>query len=714
MATLQEHQNASDTAYNLYNNSPGTEINEGQTFTSTGGFTIVSAAFKMYITLSGVGDVTCTLYDVDGSHFPTGPALATSAPVASAGFTKGTDGEWIVFTFASPYACVAAREYALVLTCTLGTSVGIAYCRADSSGGSAYTIGARLYSTDGGSSWSYLTAGDFAFRTYGSSTLGAGSAPVDKTYSREIIAFADNEVWREAVAGTLSVVSDAQGDIDTTIPLTAVEAFQKVFIVNGENFKVLDLINTKITTADISSGSNNPPGYGTKLTGGTSKAEMIVDYINTINGIGAVYGKRITEATFSSGETVTGTNATGTAYAGAVSLVTDAAESSGPFWYDWTVYGGDASNFGAMPDKANHVSRYSGRLVITVDPDNPHQWYMSRQKNPFDFLYVAGDAQSPVAGNDGDCGEVGDIVKFTVPYHDDYLIMGCANEVWVMSGDPAFNGELNMLAETSGVLGDRAWCWDSDKRLYIMCTSGLLRIPVGFQSIENLTNDLWPNFVKDLAFDSSLHRIVLAFNPEDKGIHIFKTILATGVSTAWWYDLRTEGLFPDSFPDTMGVYSAQYYQTESPSYRKLLFGCADGYVRFMDPDTNNDDSTAIDSYVGFAPLALSTSPRRDGILENIDIVTGGGDTGGTHTDSDDVLCSVHVARTAAKVMEKLDAGATAKFTKTFTAPGWKRNNKDRRCARGQWGGIVLSNNTAGESWSIERLIVDTREIGRSL
>ena len=147
----------------------------------------------------------------------------------------------------------------------------------------------------------------------------------------------------------------------------------------------------------------------------------------------------------------------------------------------------------------------------------------------------------------------------------------------------------------------------------------------------------------------------------------------------------------------------------------MLIGCNDGYIRYYDRTAKNDDSTAIDSYVGFAPLSLSTHPRKDGIIKNMDLITAGGAAGGTYqSDSDDVLCSVHIARTAEQIIEKLRSGTTAAFIKTFIAPGYQKGNIDRRSIRGQWGAIVLSNNTAGESWSMERLIIDTKEVGRSL
>ena len=442
---------------------------------------------------------------------------------------------------------------------------------------------------------------------------------------------------------------------------------------------------------------------------------MIVDYVTSVTAAAActIYGKRTTTATFGTGETVTGTNPSTSDYAGDVSFVIGAAdEVLPPHWYDYTVFGNNTDGlkkYGVMPDKVYQICRYRGRIQLSGDPNYPHQWYQSRQLNPYDFLYVAGDAQSPVAGNNADCTEVGDIVEVAIPYSDDFLIFGCANELWVMSGDAAYGGELNSLDTTTGILGDRAWCWDDKSNLYMMCTAGLLRIPKGFGQIENLTIELWPDFISDLAFDSSLHRITLAFNSEDRGIHIFKTTLADGVSSAWWYDLRTEGLFPDFYSTDHGAFSAVFYQAEDPDYRKLLIGCNDGYIRFLDRAAENDDNTKITSYVGFAPLALSTHPRKDGIIKNIDLVTGIGDA-----DSSNVTCTVHVARTAGQVIKKLNAGTPAAFTKTFSAPGWNKSNLDRRSIRGQWGAIVLTNDTVDESWSMERLILDSKEVGRSL
>ena len=669
---------------------------------------ITSVEIKISKQVGFVANVYAKIYGLDGSDLPDDTnILATSVAVAAASIPALASPDWIEFTFSFPARVLAGTKFAIVLV--PDTDAKYIYWRYDNANGYAGGIAAAR-----NGSWAASAPNDCMFRVYGNVFT-----VTDKTYSRELIAISNNEVWREATAGTMTELTDANGDIDTSGPLNATVAFQKLFIANDTKLRVVDFVNTKITTADVGA---HPPYRGVILTGGTSGATMVVDYITAITDDSAsiIYGKRTSNVTFSSGETVTGTNPVSapspyySGASGAVSFATAAAETAPSHWYDWTVYGNDAANYGAMPVRADKICNFMGCLMLSGDPNYPHQWYMSRQLNPFDWLYAQDDAQSAVAGNDADAGEVGDIIVVNIPYKDDYVVHACANTLWYMTGHPCQGGTIVELDLTTGILGDRAFCWDDVGNLYMMCTVGILRIPPSFGQPKNLTIDIWPDFISDLAFNSALHRITMLFNPEDRGIHIFKTTLLDGTSSAWWYDLRSEGLFPDSYAASHGVFSGTYYQSEDPSYRKLLVGCNDGYIRFWDRSAKNDDSTAIDSYVGFAPLGLSLSTRKDGNLSNIDIVTGGGAAGGTQADSDDVYCKVHVARTAAKIIEKLDGNSTPKLIKTFSAPGYKKSNIDRRSVRGQWGGIVIGNNTEGESWSMERLIVDTKEVGRSL
>ena len=779
MATLYENHFGVDDDASIIDHA---DDRAAQTFTTTGAYTISSVMLKLY-RVSTPGEITVTIRTTSGGE-PTAVIVATGTTDGDT-LTIDTSGEWREITFVTPGSLNATTVYAIVVSVPGAEATKKIHTRAENAI-STYANGRMFQSSDAEANWDAGGPGianwDIVFKNYGGGIL-ADHAPVDKKYSKRLVAIGDNEVWIESAESgiatggtatslldstrseandhfndwTLTVISGTGVDetatvtnyvgatgafeftalsggstpdttsryvvakmakviaatgLDTTDVLNAAVVAQKLFIVNGTIKKVLDFVNTKITTTDVGA---HPPDFGTIITSdGTDNPSMIVDYITheTANGECTIYGKRTTTATFGNGETITGTNPTTSPYAGDISFDINADEVAPPHWYNYTVFGNNtdsANNFGVMPTKVYQICKYRGRVQLCGDPNYPHQFYQSRQLNPFDYLFAPGDAQSPVAGNNADCSEVGDIIVTAIPYSDDILVYGCAGELWVMHGDAAFGGELGPLDKTTGILGDKAWCWDDKVNLYMMCTVGLLRIPQGFGQTENLTRELYPDFISDLAFDPILHRITLAFSADDFGIHIFKTTLTTGACTAWWYDLRTEGLFPDAIPTAMGIYSAFYYQSEISAHKKLLVGCADGYIKSFDKNTKNDDGTTITSYIGFAPLALSTHPRKDGIIKNIDIVTGIGDT-----DSDSVTCTVHIARTAAQIIKKLDDGDTAAFTKVFIAPNWSRSNLDRRSIRGQWGAIVLTNSANTESWSMERLIVDSKEIGRSI
>ena len=537
----------------------------GQTFTPSIGHTVTEVKIRMF-KFGNPGTINIGIYAVDGSNLPTDAALATGTTDGDTLTTSGT-GEWRTISLGSGTPLTANIQYAIVMDVP-GSGSGpsrIIYWQSDSAG--ATYAGGNVVIALNGAAWSAAGADNDAMFEESGDLVVANNPPSasNVSFTKRLVVAGNNELWYESPAGTKIALSDASGDMDLTLGFDMFEAYGKAFIVNKTNLKVADFINVKIATASLGS---NPPDFKTVLTGGSSGAKMVVDYITALSSATTLYGKRITTATFTTGETVTGTDDDGNAISFAMTAVNEVA---GPHWYDWTVYGNDSS-YGVMPSQATLGSLYRGRAQLSGDVDYPHQWYQSRQGNPWDWNYVAKDAQAPIRGGDSDAGEIGDLIVATIPYKDDYMIHGCANTLWYLVGDAAESGSILELSLTAGILGAKAWCWDRDENLYILATSGLLQIPPGFGPPKNLTEQTYPDFVKDIAYDKSTDRITMAYDRDNHGIHIFNTILTTGVSENWWYDLRTGGLFKDTLPEECGVYSAFFYEAENPTFRKLLFG----------------------------------------------------------------------------------------------------------------------------------------------
>jgi len=497
-------------------------------------------------------------------------------------------------------------------------------------------------------------------------------------------------------AGDLVALSDSVGDIDTSDKLVMFEAFQKVFVVNGANLKVADFVNTKLTHGALAT----PHAKGDTLTQATSNAVMIVDFTNAAKT--ATYGY-VTSGTFDATHEVTGD--------GSGSAFTPSAVTNNPHWYDWTPYQNDTTTYGTMPEKAYLGCLYRGRCVLAGNPNYPYQWYMSEVADPWNWAYGSNDALSPIYGGAGKAGELGDIVRALIPYQDEYLLFGCANSIWALRGDPADGGSLTPLNETIGVFGNQSWCFDSGMNLFFTSKNGIHRIPYGFGPVENISQFVLPNLIEDTALDPTQHLVVMGYDRERDGILISITTIADGTNVNYWYDLNTKGFYLEEYPTVCGVYSMYFYSANDDTYRKLLLGSTDGFIRTFDKDTTNDATTngtqAISSEL-LLPILETTEADDTLKINDMSVVTAGGSAGGSENDTNSVTIEIFTNDDAEAVLEAVEDGDTPLHTDTITGPG--RANRLRNRTRGKAIGIKLSNSDASSTWSIERISANINQV----
>jgi hypothetical protein len=340
---------------------------------------------------------------------------------------------------------------------------------------------------------------------------------------------------------------------------------------------------------------------------------------------------------------------------------------------------------------------------------------MTRQLNPFDLGYIRGDAQTAVAGTNSDAGKVGDIVRALIPFHDDFMIFGCASSMHYLQGDPAVGGELHSVDDFSGIYGAQSWCFDKKGDLYVFGADGLSRIRKGQMFLENLSTLSVPRLVKDENANPTTHRICLGYDYDRDAVIIAITLLADGSNSDYYYDIKSMGFFPESYPNQCGAYSMLYYPSNVPSNADLLLGCTDGYIRKFD-DTKKDDD------IGLSDQAISSMvlmPIKDldeedgdgkGRMNSLTLETSGGGSGGAQSDTDGVTLDVFVGDNAEKMVEKVRDGDTPIITRTYSGPGRQKRLRDK--ASGKWLGVVLKNSTVSESWSLSKLSINTKLAGR--
>ena len=152
-----------------------------------------------------------------------------------------------------------------------------------------------------------------------------------------------------------------------------------------------------------------------------------------------------------------------------------------------------------------------------------------------------------------------------------------------------------------------------------------------------------------------------------------------------------------------------------------MIGCKDGHIRKFNDELKSDNDTAdaagvgtvaIDSYVTFGPIPMASNPKLRGKLIGIDCITAGGASGGSQSDSNDISYDVFTGSSAEQVIEKLAADTNPNIAGTIKSPGRQRGKTIRKKVAGVYLGLKLQNDTAGETWGFEDLIVETKESGR--
>jgi len=589
------------------------------------------------------------------------------------------------------------------------------------------------------------------------------------TYKRLAAAGNDKLFFEDVLvaAGTLIELATATGDIDTSDQLNMATAFQKVFIANGTNLKVADFINTRLDHIALTTAH----AHGDTLTQATSGASMLVDYTNaaktstygytttgtwdvtnsvTGDGSGTAFTPTstagvlthtalatahaaddvLTQATTTATMTVVATDADKTHTYGKMTSgtfnTTNAVTGSGsgtgftptavstrpPLWYTWTVYPGGAS--GSLPTTAYLVCVYRGRLVLSGDPLYANQWYMSKISNPWDWLYGADDPMSAVAGNNADAGQCPAIPRALISFHDDYLIFGCANTIWVLRGDPVAGGSLDSLSDTTGIFGAQSWCFDDQRNLYFWGSGGLYKLDAGFGGLDCVSKVELPDLINDEAADAATHTVCMEYDRKRYGVVVCITKLADGSNSNYFYSLKTGGFYPETYPEECGAYAMLYYAANDTALGDLMMGCKDGYPRVFKTSAKDDDvggsDEAISSYMTYPIVPLSDAVDMRGRLKEMVIESAGGAAAGALSDTDGFTWELFRGDDAEEVLEDIMDGATAFTSGTVTGVG--RKNKLRPRMRGAYMGLKLSNSTAAETWAVNRILYGVSKSGK--
>jgi len=337
------------------------------------------------------------------------------------------------------------------------------------------------------------------------------------------------------------------------------------------------------------------------------------------------------------------------------------------------------------------ITTYRGRIVLSGLIEDPQNWFMSRAGDPFDWDYAPSTttALDPVAGNNSNAGQLGDVITALAPFQDDVMIMGGPTSLWIMRGDPAAGGAIDNISRQIGIVQPTAWTWDAVGNLYFFGQDGLYRLAPEGGLPQPISRGRLDKTFEDT--DLSTNYIFLTYDRQWKGVHIFisPTSEPSSSSSHYFWDERTDSFWRDEYPTNIGPTAVALFEADDPDARAVLLGGYDGFLRQFSDTAKDDDGTAIVSRCWMSPVtpgSIYASARYD----DIQVVLA--------KDSDSVTAKLYTGASPEDAAANIDAGNDPRAVRSLI--GGRNQPMRQRISQNTL--IPVLEQTGTGSWAFEQ------------
>ena len=341
---------------------------------------------------------------------------------------------------------------------------------------------------------------------------------------------------------------------------------------------------------------------------------------------------------------------------------------------------------GLLPASAGLVASWRNRVILAAVPQDPQNYYMSRQGDPWDFELDCDDSLAATSG-DGNAGKPAEPIRALCPLGEEVLVLGCTRSLWVLRGDPLHGGSVQRRVDQMGIAGPNAWAVDAGGNFYFLSDEGLFVMDAAAHSQPKCLGriaalqGLRAVQAGRAAAQGELY-ITLAYDPASNGLLVFLTPVDGTAGTHWFFDIARGAIYPESYPPSAGPVSA------ASATAGLLLGGADGWLyRFDDAATSDvaDDDTQAPIESSLTLCAdLPHRPMAEATMTALAVTLSPG--AGT------VQLDVRTGDTLAAAL------AATPLASGTCSGGW---NVHRFRARGRRHLLRLGNSAAAVGWAIE-------------
>lgn len=378
-----------------------------------------------------------------------------------------------------------------------------------------------------------------------------------------------------------------------------------------------------------------------------------------------------------------------------------------------------AKGAGKPLERPSLVTRWRGRLGFLRGRDAPQTGRFSRVGAPFDH-----DTQPAVITPDqafdaaaAPAFAIPDVINGFIPASDDLAYVLCDSTVHRITGDPMAGGQIHPIASPTGGAFGKAWCKDGNGNIYFYGSrGGVWMIPAGgFEAVE-ITSRTIAKRMRQI--DLGKHYVIMEWAPEYDGLAVVpvpfanQTPAVSPMLVGWFWERKVgprgawqEDTFnPNAYPTALAIADG-----DAPGDRSLLVGCSDGYIRKWDPTAKDDDGYAIDGYVTWGPFSADDVDR-DLLVKRTEVILAGDQDGAVlewfASDSPDRAPGGDYETPSLYPPRAL---GVPEFSAALT-PG--HNQAILRRARGGYLWLRLRNAAPGQSFALEKIIVEASPVGR--
>lgn len=341
---------------------------------------------------------------------------------------------------------------------------------------------------------------------------------------------------------------------------------------------------------------------------------------------------------------------------------------------------------GTAPSGCRLAARYRGRLVLSGKVSDAHNYFMSKQGDPLNWEYSPSTttARDAVAGNLSEAGLIGDVINALLPLSDDAMLFGCDSSIWVMSGDPAAGGAVDLVADNIGMAFGAAWVQDPAGTVYFLGVDGVYTYRIGSVP-QSITEGRMDSVFQGI--DLATSRVELGWDKLRKQLWVIvRSTTSTTVNVYIW-DKRTDSWWEDSYHQSIGPTTVVGFDSANADDIAFLVGCRDGYVRKVDDSASDDDGRTITNRVQF-PVVIGPDPSQSMILAEMTALLA--------EDSGNVDLKVFTGRTAERAVDS----TSPRFKRVLTAG---RNTSVNRKVEAPALIYELGQTGGSSRWALERL-----------